>query len=65
MHEQILRAPQVCERLGISITTLWRWRKENLFPAPKNLPGSSIKGWSESTVDKWVIENFSAIEEGK
>ena len=59
MRETFLRAKHVCERLNISETSLWRWRKAGFFPDPKSLPGSSIKGWAESTVNLWITENFT------
>jgi predicted DNA-binding transcriptional regulator AlpA len=63
MREKILRTKDVCQRLGVSATTLWRWRKDGSFPNSKNIPGSSIQGWTESTVNGWITENFSEIEE--
>jgi len=58
MCDVILRTEQVCQRLGISDTTLWRWRRANCFPEPRSVPGSSIKGWASSTVDEWIQKNF-------
>ncbi|QEY13286.1 AlpA family transcriptional regulator [Cellvibrio sp. KY-YJ-3] len=58
MRETFLRTQQVCDRLNISATTLWRWRKAGHFPDAKSLPGSSIQGWAESTVDNWISQNF-------
>ena len=64
MREIVLRTQEVCERLGISATTLWRWRKSGQFPEPNNISGSSLQGWSESTINKWIVKNFSIDEEG-
>lgn len=63
MRETILRTKDVCQRLGISTTTLWRWKKRGDFPESKTIPGSSLQGWTESTVNGWIIENFSDNEE--
>ena len=59
MSERLLRASHVCDRLNISDTTLWRWRKAGYFPEPKRLPGSSIQGWTEITLNEWILRNFS------
>lgn len=43
---RILRPADVCAALGISRSTLWKWRKEGRLPAPKLLGPNSI-GWEE------------------
>lgn len=58
MEETILRINEVCERLGVSDTTLWRWRRAKSFPEPKSIPGSSVKGWTATTINEWILENF-------
>lgn len=58
MGEKILRNRNVCEMLNISPTTLWRWQKAGYFPKSKSLPCSSIRGWTESTVNSWIVLNF-------
>ena len=63
MNETILRINEVCERLGISDTTLWRWRRAGHFPEPHSITGSSIKGWNSSTIDSWIYANFKAEQE--
>jgi predicted DNA-binding transcriptional regulator AlpA len=57
-HETILRIDQVCDRLGVSDTTLWRWRRAKTFPEPKSVRGSSMKGWTASTINSWIAEHF-------
>jgi len=59
MQNKILRAQQVCERLDISLPTLWRWRKARIFPDPVKIEGTSIQGWTESTVDDWIEKKFT------
>jgi predicted DNA-binding transcriptional regulator AlpA len=63
MCEKILRINEVCERLKVSDTTLWRWRRAKLFPEPKFIPGSSVKGWTISTINEWIAENFGDNKE--
>lgn len=49
----ILRQPEVEERLGVSRSTIWVWRKAGLFPAPLRL-GKVTIGWRASTVEAWL-----------
>lgn len=65
MRELLLRKQAVCETLNISLTTLWRWEKAGYFPKAKSIPGSSIKGWSETTVNNWIEDNFSYTRKEK
>lgn len=58
MALKILRNKHVCERLGISPATLWRWIKAGKFPAPGKLQGTSYCGWQESVVDEWIEQHF-------
>ena len=53
MADRILRPKAVCERLGISRTTLWRKQKDGDMPPPVRLGPNSI-GWKESTVQEWL-----------
>jgi len=65
MHEKILKVKDVCERLNISSTSLWRYRKAGVFPDPVSISGSpSLKGWTEKDVNKWIDDNFSIQKEG-
>jgi predicted DNA-binding transcriptional regulator AlpA len=66
MHVRILRAKEVCDRLSISATTLWRWtQRKGVFPKPIAIPGSSVKGWHESTVDAWINEHYGNLPGGE
>ncbi len=62
-EERIIRATEVCRRLGISQTTLWRWRREGVFPDPKTIKGTSLQGWLESEFARWVSENLTVLIE--
>lgn len=62
VNERVLRAAEVCDRLSVSKTTLWRWtRRTKVFPLPARIPGSSIKGWAESEVDAWIKNHYGTI----
>lgn len=63
MQEKILRIKQVCERLGgISETTFWRLRKTPGFPQPIIIRGTVIKGWLETSITQWILENSTEVE---
>ncbi|NWG52876.1 MAG: AlpA family phage regulatory protein [Hydrogenophilaceae bacterium] len=50
---KILRNRDVCEHLGISPATLWRWVRAEHFPAPVKL-GPNTVGWPSATVEEWL-----------
>lgn len=47
-----LRDVVVCERLGISRSTLWKWVDEGRFPPPHDL-GSRTKRWHVDDIEAW------------
>ena len=63
MKQKILRINEVCERLGVSDTTLWRWRRAKSFPEPKSIQGSSVKAIIAAAADRSSEENFGDKEE--
>ncbi|MGF1768624.1 AlpA family phage regulatory protein [Enterovibrio makurazakiensis] len=50
---RILRVKEISELLGLSKSTIWRMRREGLFPAPLRL-GPRAVGWRESDVTDWI-----------
>jgi len=61
---RVLRTKDVCSVLGISATTLWRWRQRGEFPQPGSVPGSSICGWRAAQVEAWVNQKFGSEDHG-
>ena len=54
-NDSILRAPQVCERIGLSRPTLWRLVRSGEFPGPIPLTtGGRAVGWSSNEVAAWL-----------
>jgi|GEM_PF-1122892 len=51
--EQIVRPKPLAKRLGVHVTTLWRWCRDKKFPPPLQLGDNSI-GWKESDVVAWL-----------
>ena len=55
LDDSLLRSEDVAKRLGISITSFWRLRKEKKFPQPIFIGESKrMIGWRESTVVNWM-----------
>jgi prophage regulatory protein len=51
--DRILRSREVCTRVGLSRTTLWRAVRRGDFPAPRQLTANAI-GWLASEIDAWI-----------
>ncbi|TKF31282.1 helix-turn-helix transcriptional regulator [Enterovibrio norvegicus] len=50
---RILRVKEISELLGLSKSTIWRMRRDGLFPAPLKI-GPRAVGWRESDVTDWI-----------
>ena len=66
-ENEILFAPQVTKRLGITSTTLGRWIAEaragiSTFILPFTEPGKQRK-WLASSFDKWLLERQQATSQ--
>ena len=60
---QIIRAKALAKTMGVSTTTLWRWRQQGVIPQPM-LIGSRVVGWDKKSIDEW-IENLKQSQEIK
>lgn len=49
---RLLRAQEVCERIGVSRTTLWRKVRDGNFPQPVRLGENSV-GWFSHEIADW------------
>jgi len=58
MYETILKTKDICARLRISRTTLWRLRQSGKFPQPTRVGGTNLQGWRESDFELWLDEYF-------
>ena len=56
-EKKIIRANELAQLLGISNTTLWRWRKRDALPRPISL-GPRMVGWKVDDINLW-LENVS------
>ena len=58
MNERLLRAREVCERIGFGATTLREWVNEGKFPQPIQLFGKGHPRFLESEVNAWIEEQI-------
>src|SRR5262245_40854494 len=56
---RMLRESEILEALGISRTTLWRWRRDEGFPAPLRI-GPATNAWPAAAVERWIASRPSA-----
>ena len=54
----IYKLPKVAEATGLSKATIYKFIKENTFPAPKRLGVRSV-GWLESDIAAWIDSRAS------
>lgn len=57
--DRLLRTPEVCERVGVGRTTLWRWEAEERFPRRRQV-GGNVVGYLESEVNAWIASRPEA-----
>ena len=50
---RMLRTNDVLAAVGVSRSTLCRWRETGEFPAPLRLGANSV-GWPATVVDDWI-----------
>jgi predicted DNA-binding transcriptional regulator AlpA len=55
----LLRGPEVCAVIGVSIATLYRMLTAHEFPAPIS-PTRGTKAWPMSVVQSWIKERIAA-----
>ena len=53
MEQQLLRIQDVCKRIGLRRSTIYRMLAEKRFPQPVQL-GERARAWPASEVDQWV-----------
>ncbi len=53
MEIQMLRAPDVMARTGLSRVTIWRRVRAGTFPPPIELGANSV-GWPASEITAWL-----------
>lgn len=49
----LLRLPEVCQRLGLSRATIYKWISEGRFPAPVQVSQRSVR-WRAEEINQWA-----------
>ena len=57
--DRIVRQAELATILSVSPVTIWRWRKNNEFPAPIKLGRGRMIGWRMSVIRQWLKETNS------
>jgi prophage regulatory protein len=56
---RILRMKQLLEKIPFTASHIYGLIKEEKFPRPFHLvPNGRAKGWHESVIDQWIVENM-------
>jgi len=61
---RVLRIADVCARVGLCSTTVWREQRAGRFPPPVRLTAHAV-GWRESDIDDWVANRPVASPEDR
>jgi prophage regulatory protein len=51
---RLLRARTVCDRTGLSRSTIWRLERRGAFPLHRRISANAV-GWLEDDVDAWIL----------
>lgn len=62
-NSKIIRRREVCERVGLSYTTIWRYERDGLFPQRIQLKSNATGmraavGWHSDEVDAWIHDRI-------
>jgi predicted DNA-binding transcriptional regulator AlpA len=56
-HDRLIGFDEVHRRVELSRATLWRLRKQKLFPDPVQVsPGRRL--WSEQSINDWIAKRL-------
>ena len=58
---EFMRMNQVCKRLEISRSTLYRWIQLDEFPKPQKI-GTRLVRWKTEEIDEWLDKTKTRIE---
>jgi prophage regulatory protein len=50
---RFIRFAAVCDRTGLSRSTIWRLERRGVFPKHRRLSTNAV-GWLEQEIDQWV-----------
>jgi prophage regulatory protein len=58
--DRILRVREVCERVGLSRSTVWRLSRRGKFPVAVQLSSAATVGFLEAEVVEWIAERMAS-----
>lgn len=50
-----VRQEQLAKEIGVSVSTLWRWRRDGKMPPVVTL-SSRVVGWQRKDIERWLEE---------
>jgi prophage regulatory protein len=59
--ERYLKVNEVAAMLGVSRSTVWRWRKVGFLPAPYKIRERMIR-WREKDIEEWMEDRVRTNE---
>lgn len=51
--DRIIRPRALADRLGVSVVSLWRWRRNGDLPEPIRISAGTV-GWREAEIVAWL-----------
>ncbi|ELJ8864321.1 AlpA family phage regulatory protein [Vibrio parahaemolyticus] len=48
-----VRQEQLAKEIGVSVSTLWRWRRDGKMPPVVTL-SSRVVGWQRKDIERWL-----------
>jgi prophage regulatory protein len=62
---RILRKPVVCERIGLSPSTIQRMIEAGTFPKGAPIALGRAVGWLEADVNAWIVAHFEENDQDR
>lgn len=50
--DRLISRASLADKIGVSRSTLYRWEKDGILPAPQLRRGKTVR-WSENAIDLW------------
>ena len=63
MSESLLSIPDVCQRVGLSPSMIYRLVSQGQFPRPAKFGTRSL--WIESEINAWIADRLALHKRGK
>ncbi|QUM78743.1 MerR family DNA-binding transcriptional regulator (plasmid) [Moritella sp. 24] len=53
----ILTKNELSKKLGVSVSTIYRWAKQGILPAPIRHESGNNAGWLKQTINDWIAKS--------